>query len=190
MILVSSPVLADFGLSNVVEREISGISGDSKPFSCEKKMFYPYTIHLSSWKNLSEAMEEMNTLGFVPGITFITKIALKKNDVWYRIDYGFFTTEKEASEKLKELQGMKVAPKDAFVGTPTPYAIEAGAFAFEQETTFEDARLRGKGIIPYVIKETDGCFRLLVGAYPNKKSAKQALEEMKNTGIALEISER
>lgn len=193
MIFISLPALAEFGISNVVDKEIQKVpplTHKQYPIKYEKKIFYPYTIHISSWRDPSRAIEEMDRLRsrFIP--TFITKIDLGEKGIWYRVDYGLFLTIKDAVRKSRQLQRTNIANKGAYVGTPVPYAIEIGMFETEEQALSEQSRLRTLGVISYIVKESNRCFRLLVGAYPDKNSTKIAQGDIRAIGLNFKITKR
>ncbi|MEA3221667.1 MAG: SPOR domain-containing protein [Thermodesulfobacteriota bacterium] len=193
IVFISLPALAELGLSNVVEKEIQRAPAmPQKQHSIKyvKETFYPYTIHMSSWRDPAPAIEKMNSLRLTLRPTFITKIDLGKKGVWYRVDYGLFATIKDAVVKSRELQEAKIANKGAFVGMPVPYAIEIGTFKTEEQALAEQSRLRNLGVISYMVKESERCFRLLVGAYPDKDSTKLAQDDLGAIGISLKITKR
>jgi cell division septation protein DedD len=192
MIFIASPALAEFGLSNIVEKEIATVPADpqkSNIITCDKKIFYPFTIHLSTWDSNFRATEEMSKLGSSMGAAFITKIDDKEKGALYRLDYGIFSEEKEATDKLAEMQKAKIASPEAFVGT-TPYTIEMGVFTLEQDAVIQKIRLKGTNIVSYIIKESNGCYRVLVGAYPDKESARTTFWEIRSKGQGSNIAKR
>jgi hypothetical protein len=193
IVFISLPALAELGLSNVVEKEIQrapAMPQKQHPIKYVKETFYPYTIHMSSWRDPALAIERMDSLRLMLRPTFITKIDLGEKGVWYRVDYGLFTTIKDAVEKSRELQGAKIANKSAFVGTPVPYAIKVGTFETEEQALAEQSRLRSLGAISYIVEGSERCFRLLVGAYPDKDSTKLVQNDLGAIGITFKITKR
>ncbi len=192
--LAASPLWADFGLSNVVTKEIHRtvplLETPAVVRDCKKEDFYPYTIHLSSWQAPEDALREREMLELEQEPLFITKINLGDSGVWYRLDYGLFVSIKDAVLRLRSLQGSGSIDKGAFVGGAVPYAVELGMFAEEGEARKEQMRLMGLGIIPYVVRESGMCFRLLVGAYPDMDSAQPIQEDLRALGLKASISKR
>jgi hypothetical protein len=211
--LIALPLWADFGLSNVVTKEIHRTvvveetpeeipeeaaeepapqvqekAPQAVPFT--KTAYFPFTIHMSSWHDPQAAMQQARGIRPSLGTVFITKIDLGSSGVWYRVDYGVFHTIKDAVTKLRELVAKKVIEKGAFVGSQVPYAIEIGMYDTENKAMDVAKDLEQKGITPYVLKETEGLYRLLVGAYPDTKSAVPAYNDLKELGLTPTMQKR
>lgn len=158
------------------------------PYS--KSVFYPYTIHISSWQSKKDALAHHQKKSRELDPVFITKIDLGARGIWYRVDYGIFTGQKDASERMGELKAQGVIETESFVGSAVPYAIELGVYRDKAGAAGESLRLREKGIVSYVVKESDTAFRLLMGAYPGQKSAGPALEDLAAMGLKAKIAKR
>lgn len=211
---ISLPLWADYGLSNVVTKEIHRSSpveqprekpvqeivppqtvmpqvSDTRPeVSFTKTVYYPYTIHTSSWQDQSAAIQEVGKIRPELERVFITKIDLGTSGVWYRVDYGVFPTIKEAVVRLRELIADKVLEKGAFVGSTVPYAIEIGIYDSREKAEKIAGELEQKGIFTYTLKENDTLYRLLSGAYPDTKSASPAYNDLKAMGLHPTIKKR
>ena len=209
--LIALPLWADYGLSNVVTKEIhrTDVVEETPEEAVEepapkpqvqenapqavpytKTAYFPYTIHMSSWQDPQAALEQSRQMQSSLGTVFITKIDLSSSGVWYRVDYGVFHTIKDAVTKLRELVANKVIEKGAFVGSQVPYAIEIGMYDTENKAKEAARDLDQKGIMSYVLKETDGLYRLLVGAYPDTKSAIPAYNDLKELGLTPTMKKR
>jgi septal ring-binding cell division protein DamX len=157
----------------------------------KKTVFYPYTIHISSWQNRKEALKDYEKKYRKLESVFITKIDLGETGIWYRIDYGAFNNVSEAMGKMKELKESGIiSDPDAFIGAAAPYAIEIGVFGSGDEAQAQSNKLQGKGLIPYVMKESGNVYRVLSGAYPNEKSALPARQDLKSMGLQAKIAKR
>ena len=157
----------------------------------KKTVFYPYTIHISSWQNHKEALSDYEKKYRQLDVAFITKIDLGDTGIWYRIDYGAFTSISEAMEKMKDLKERGIIKDpDAFIGATAPYAIELGVFSSSEEAQAQAHKLQGKGLAPYVIKESGNVYRLLSGAYPTEKSALPARQDLKSMGLHAKVAKR
>jgi cell division septation protein DedD len=198
--LTALPLQAQWGLSNVVTKEIHHTPGipaapptpsiqdnpepsvtkqDVQQISYTKTTNYPYTIHLSSFETPQEAIRQVQRLKDKLDMVFVTKIDLGEAGIWYRMDYGAFPTIKEAVLKLQELKAKGiVVDKGTFVGGSVPYAIEIGMYQNMKDARSKAQKLTSKGVIPYVIKEREDIYRLLAGAYPNEKSAAPAMDDL------------
>jgi hypothetical protein len=209
--LIALPLWADYGLSNVVTKEIHRTVVDeetpeeaaeksapepqvqekaTKAVPYTKTAYFPYTIHMSSWQDPQAALEQSRRMQSSLGTVFITKIDLGSSGVWYRVDYGVFHTIKDAVTQLRELVAKKVIEKGAFVGSQVPYAIEIGMYDTENKARDAAKDLDQKGIMSYVLKETDGLYRLLVGAFPDTKSAIPAYNDLKELGLTPTMKKR
>ena len=213
MSLIALPLWADYGLSNVVTKEIhravvveqtpeetaEDVAEEPAPQVQEKApqavpytktAYFPYTIHMSSWQDPQEAIQQAQGMSPSLGTIFITKIDLGSSGVWYRVDYGVFHTIKDAVTMLRELVAKKVIEKGAFVGGQVPYAIEIGMYDTENKAMDVAKELKQKGVMPYVLKETEGLYRLLVGAYPDTKSSLPAYNDLKELGLTPTMKKR
>ena len=214
--LFALPLWAGYGLSNVVTKEISRENqpppapplqvpaksiqpaAPEKPLKnvplttreFKKIIFYPYTIHISSWEKSEDVLADYDKKYRKLEMVFITKIDLGQAGIWYRIDYGAFSTFKEADLKMKEMQAKNIIDPGAFIGSSSPYTIELGVFNGKEEALAQAQKLRTKGLIPYVMKEPGNVYRLLAGAYPDKKSAEPAREDLKFMGLQPKITKR
>jgi septal ring-binding cell division protein DamX len=204
MFLIALPAWADWGLSNVVKKEIhrtnpvsaapvtgaltmtadttAPVAAPEAPaqvVSYTKTTHYPYTIHLSSSQDINQTRKQIEIMQRrLVEMVFVTKINLGAPGTWYRIDYGAFSNIKDAVLKLQDLKTKGVVAKDAFVGGSVPYAIELGMYKSQQDAQAAVRSLSQKGLVPYVVKEKDDLFRLLSGAYPDEKSAAPALNDL------------
>jgi len=191
--LISSPLWADFGLSNVVTKEIHRVPAAKKTPKdtvFQKGSFYPYTIHISSWKLEEDALKQIEKLRNKLDVLYITKIDLGSSGIWFRVDTGIFGTIKEAALKLKELQGQKIIEKGAFVGSSVPYTIELDDYTDKSEAMQEIQRLEKIGIISYILQESQDYYRIIFGAYPDTNSAETALNDLKALQLSAKISKR
>lgn len=198
LFLAAATAWADWGLSNVVRKEIHrtvpasppqgmGVQTADDPAQAAqgqgllytKTTHYPYTIHIASSKDAGQAqrLSEL-TRKKLAEMVFITKINLGAPGIWYRIDYGAFSNIKDAVLKLQELKGRGIVAKDAFVGGTVPYAIELGLYKSRDDALAAAGSLSRKGVVPYVVKEKEDLYRLLSGAYPDEKSAAPALSDL------------
>jgi hypothetical protein len=203
--LFALPLWADFGLSNVVTKEIhrTVIPAEpleepveqvpeeiEKPISFTKTAYYPYTIHMSSWQDPQDAIKQLRESRSTLETVFITKIDLGSSGIWYRVDYGVFHTIKDAVTRLRELVAKKIIEKGAFVGSTVPYTIEIGIYNNRNKAVETAQGLEEEGIITYILQESDSLYRLVSGAYPDPKSAAPAYNDLKASGINPKIKKR
>jgi septal ring-binding cell division protein DamX len=216
--LTASPAWADWGLSNVVKKEIHRTGTMTAPqdtalqplptdtsaqapapapvvqtrdIPYTKTTHYPYTIHLSSSQDINQTRRQIQIIQrHLVEMVFVTKINLGVPGTWYRIDYGAFSNIKDAVLKLQELKNKGVVAKDAFVGGTVPYAIELGMYKSQQEAQAASGNLKQKGLVPYVVKEKDDLYRLLSGAYPDEKSAAPAMSDLMALNLQPSLKKR
>ncbi len=189
---------AGYGLSNTVEVEIQrppeltpAPTGKlKKQMPCKKLEFYPYTIHVSAWKVPEGAIQQWKTLGKKLKPTFVTKINLDRHGTWFRVDYGIFTNIRDAVYTSRALQAKKVISQSAFVGRPVPYTLEIGTYTSEKVARKEAQRLNTMGVITYTIRESDTCYRVVVGAYPDENTASIEQKELLELGIDSRVTKR
>jgi len=157
----------------------------------KKTVYYPYTIHISSFKTQKEAVADYEKKYQKMDLAYVTKIDLSDSGIWYRVDYGVFSNVNDAMKKMKEMKNSgSITDPDAFVGSSSPYTIELGVFSSNNEAMTQARKLQGKGQVPYVIKESADVYRLLSGAYPSEKSALPARQDLKAMGLQAKITKR
>jgi hypothetical protein len=163
---------------------------EAVPATFKKTVFYPYTVHISSWQSKKDALSYYRKKAQVMDQVFITKIDLGATGIWYRVDHGLFMNQKDASARLDDLQNRGLVDAESFIGSAVPYAIEIGIFTDRASAADEAARLNKNGMVPYIVKESDAAYRLLSGAYPGEKSAGPALEDLVAMGLKPRVTKR
>lgn len=208
IVLIPLCLWASYGKSNVLQKEIKRSPLIVEPLStttpqpqaqpaapakgCAKNTFYPFTIHVLSSQNLSDARRSMERLSASLGTVFITKTDLGPTGIWYRLDHGLFSTAKDAVSKMRELQRKGIIDSGAFLGGPTPYTLELAQFdgQSEKQARQEIERLRDLGVACYLIEENGSCLRVVVGAFPDMKSAKMVEADLSKLGLKPAITKR
>lgn len=205
LFLAALPLRAEWGLSNVVTKEIHrstdtaeevreapvpGVKQGVQTGSYTKSMNYPYTIHLCSVQNMADASRQLEKMRSKLDMIFITKIDLGEPGIWYRLDCGAFPTIKEAVAKLQELKRAGLVEEGSFVGGTVAYTIEIGLFGTGQEARSKQGALSLKGVSSYIIRERDDLYRLVAGAYPDEKSAAPALADLKSLNFQPVVKKR
>jgi septal ring-binding cell division protein DamX len=218
-LLVSLPLWADYGLSNVITKQIDrtqqkeqpptalgnisapapaqGVepaSPDNTPTPAvpqfKKSAFYPYTIHISSWQTKKDAFAQYKQKYQKLDGVFTTKIDLGPTGIWYRIDVGAYSADNEAITRMKDLQDAGVIDAESFIGSSVPYTIELGVLPDRGQAQKIADKLRGKGVVTYIMKESDSAYRVLSGAFPNRKSSEPALNDLSALGLNAKITKR
>ncbi|HQP31701.1 MAG TPA: SPOR domain-containing protein [Deltaproteobacteria bacterium] len=208
IVLIPLCLLASYGKSNVLQREIKRSPLIVAPLTtttpqpqappaapgkgCAKNTFYPFTIHILSSQSLADARRSMERLNASLGKVFITKTDLGATGIWYRLDYGLFSTAKDAVSKMRELQRKGIIDSGAFLGSPTPYTLELVTFDAQshKQAQQEIGRLKDLGVASYLIEENEGCLRVVVGAFPDMKSAKMVQSDLSKLGLNPTITKR
>jgi len=159
---------------------------------CVKNTFYPFTIHILSSQSYDDAKRSMERFNSTLGTVFITKTDLGPTGIWYRVDYGLFSMAKDAVLKMRELQRQGLIESGSFLGSPTPYTLELASFdaPSKKQALQEIGRLKGLGVASYLIEESGGCVRVVVGAFPDIKSAKMVLADLNQLGLKPMITKR
>ena len=217
--VVSSPLWADYGLSNVVTEQIDRNQQKEQSTAALEKMtapvalpgaepapagklpapgvvqfkksaFYPYTIHISSWQTNKDALGQYKQKFQKLDGVFITKIDLGPSGIWYRIDIGSFSTDNEAIKRMKDLQDAGVIDSEAFIGSSVPYTIELGILPDRDQAKKMADKLRSAGVVTYIMKESGSAYRVLCGAFPSRKSSEPALNDLAALGLHAKITKR
>lgn len=126
------------------------------------------------------------------GTVFISKTDLGAQGIWYRVDYGAFMLAKDAATRLNELKQKGTIAADAFLGGPVPYTVEVATFDAKAKDALakESARLRKLGLSTYTLEESQGCTRILIGAFAERKSAALVLADVQRLGVQAKIAKR
>jgi septal ring-binding cell division protein DamX len=218
-LLVSLPLWADYGLSNVVTEQIDRNQQKEQPPDAlekisapdpgkgaepappdktpppaipqfKKSAFYPYTIHISSWQTQKDAFAQYKQKYQKLDGVFITKIDLGPTGIWYRIDVGAYSVDNEAITRMKDLQDKGVIDTESFIGSSVPYTLELGVLPDKDQARKMADKLRGSGVVTYIMKESDSAYRVLSGAFPNRKSSEPALNDLSALGLHAKITKR
>ena len=139
---------------------------------------YPYTLQLSSCRNLKSAQSLMNDFRKSELDVYLAKIYLgEKGGTWWRVYTGQYHTLEDALDKKREL-GLSEA-----IVKKTPYANLIGEYASMDELRIEQERIATLGLSSYVNETPNKTYRLLIGAYTRKRQAEQQALELKSMGL-------
>jgi cell division protein FtsN len=157
----------------------------------QKAVFYPYTVHLSSYRTQEDALRAYQEQYQELDTAFITKIDLGGNmGIWHRIDYGAYSGSKEAVSRVEELKSSGLIRKEkAYIGSSAPYTLELGVFG-KDEAEAQVKILLEKGQVPYIIREPGEVYRVVIGAYPDEKSALPAMQDLRAMDLQPKIVKR
>ena len=131
---------------------------------------WPYTVQLISAKNRKRCLYVITELRDLGEKAFSSPVTIPGKGDWIRIHIGAYETLVAARAEAKRLKDMKFS--DAFV-VKAPYALLAAMASSKEDLVSREQDLRQQGIQGYVLSINGGQpgFRLLVGAYRNKKEA-------------------
>ena len=139
---------------------------------------FPYTLQLSSCRNLKSAQSLTNDFRKSDLDVYFAKIYLgKKGGTWWRVFTGQYQTLEDARDKKREL-GLSEA-----IIKKTPYANMIGEYASMDELRIEQERIAALGLSSYVNETPNKTYRLLIGAYTRKAQAEQQALELKSMGL-------
>ena len=138
----------------------------------------PYTLQLSSCRNLKSAQNSMNDYRKSDLDVYLAKIQLSgEGGTWWRVFTGQYQTLDEALDKKREL-GLSEA-----IVKKTPYANLIGEYSSMDELRIEQERITALGLSSYVNETPNDTYRLLVGAYTRKAQAEKQVLELKSMGL-------
>lgn len=145
---------------------------------------YPYSLYLSSLKTLDLAKRAIAVYAGRGIEAYWVKVQFKEKGEWYRIYTGHFKDQEEAEGFARD---RGITEKETL---KTAYANLLGVYS--QPKDFEDKvrALSELGYSSYVIKGSDGKWRLLVGAYVTEEAAEQQHQELMTMGIENRVIKR
>ena len=150
---------------------------------------YPYTIHVSSYRNKKKANRlamELRQKG-VPAFVCPTQVSGKGD--YYRIFIGFYRTLEETRKTASKLRGQKdLHPLEAKM----PYAVQVGKFDSDLERTKLEADLRSNAYLAYSIPDTadNRKANLLIGAYRTEEEAARLAKRLQQEGFKAKVVKR
>jgi cell division septation protein DedD len=91
---------------------------------------------------------------------------------------------------MKDYQDKGIIDTESFIGSSVPYTIELGVLPDRDQAQKTADKLRGVGVVTYIMKESDSAYRVLSGAFPNRKSSGPALNDLAALGLHAKITKR
>ena len=149
----------------------------------EKIVSYPYSLYLGSFQNLERAKKAVSLYGVKGVSAYWVKVLLSKG-TWYRVYAGYFE-DSEKAERFRAEKGLEEATVEE-----TPYATLVAVFSSTDELADKTRSLRRLGYAPYIVKDTEGKFRLYVGAFYPEYRAKRQYKELKASGVQSQVVKR
>jgi len=147
---------------------------DVKVISC------PFSLQLGAFRDLKEAEKLISSCKEKGMSAYWSEVELA-NGVWYRVFVGYFE-DRESAESFKQEHGLQEAGVKH-----TKYANLIDTYSSFRELEDKILSLRNLGYSPYVIKDSDSSFRLLVGSYVSKEGAERLYDDLKADGILNQI---
>ena len=138
---------------------------------------YPYSVMTGSFKTLERADRHISHLKDKGFEAFWTKVNLGEQGIWFRVCVGHFETQR-ATEEFEESSGFKEGKI-----VRTAYANKIANFASKDEAQKTVASLRNAGHSPYVLRDPQEGYRVLIGAHVAKESADDMVGKLKQAGI-------
>jgi succinoglycan biosynthesis transport protein ExoP len=148
-----------------------------------KIISYPFSLQLGAFRDLNEAEKLIFTCKENGMSAYSSEVELA-NGVWYRVFVGYFE-DRESAERFKKEYGLREAGVKY-----TKYANLVDTYSSFRELEEKILSLKNLGYFPYVIKDSDSDFRLLVGSYVTKEGAEKLFDSLKADGIVNQIIER
>ena len=163
--------------------EIRQIVGPATAMPAEGVPLFPYSILISHCRDVRSAEEVILHYAKKDLIPYWVKVEVS-NGIWYRVFVGAFKDRMEAatfkrSHGLEEGRIMKTA-----------YTNLIGIYVSSEELQNRLESLKGFGYSPYVTKDQDGEYRLLIGAFLTKEGAESQYQDLTSRGIESRVIKR
>ncbi len=172
------PSVAEFSS----ETEPPSSSFEDKPgdLGDVKMILYPFSLQVGAFRDLKKADKLIFTYKEKGLSAYRTEVELA-DGIWYRVFVGYFE-DRESAERFKKERDLQEAGVKY-----TKYAILIDTYSSYRELESKILSLRNLGYSPYVIKDSDKSFRLLVGSYVTKENAEKQHDNLTSDGIANQI---
>ena len=161
----------------------ANIRPQRSPASSPSQGGFPFSLYLGSVPYPDQAEKGVSRYQRRGIEAYWVEVELSKG-IWYRLYTGYFESEEHA-EQFKEEKGLDEAEVKEL-----PYANLIAAYSSKKEAQEKVRMLREQGHSPYVAKDDQGTFRVLVGAFYNEERAQRQYDELKGRGIESEIVRR
>jgi capsular exopolysaccharide synthesis family protein len=164
------------------EIELHSPSSDGNPNDLVdvKMISYPFSLQLGSFREFKEA-EKLIFASKENGLSAYWSEVELASGVWYRVFVGYFE-DRESAESFKREHGLQGAGVRY-----TKYANLIDTYSSFHELENKILSLRDLGYSPYVIKDSDNSFRLLVGSHVTREGAEKLFINLKADGIVSQV---
>jgi capsular exopolysaccharide synthesis family protein len=153
------------------------------PPSPKKVVAYPYSLYLGSFRTLKLAKRAVSIYKGKDLSPYWVKVSLRKG-IWYRVYVGAFE-DPEKADRFKREHGLREAAL-----RKTRYANLIGRYSSPDELEDKMVALKRLDFSPYVIRDQNGKFQLLVGAFITKEGVEKENRELKSNGIQSRVVKR
>ena len=150
---------------------------------------YPFAVHLSSWRDQAQAVQELERLGGRVAQLFITKIDLGPRGVWYRVDCGLAVNREVAEARRRTVMKSGLVDKGSFVGE-APYTVELAQVDGLEQAHARQAEFRSQEVFTYLIGLGGQRFRVACGAFADAGSAQAVLNDLAALKIEAKLVRR
>jgi SPOR domain len=171
------------------EIKFRGFDNPKKGLRLGKQGAYPYTIHVSSYRNKHVAYNAAIKLREKGSPAFVCPVQLPIRGEFYRIFIGFYSTFRETRKAALKLKGAKdLYPLEAKM----PYAIQVGTFNSDQNLKKVESDLQSKTYLTYAVPDATANHRtkLLFGAFRTAKEASIFTKMIQNDGFEAKVVTR
>ncbi|MBN1832680.1 MAG: polysaccharide biosynthesis tyrosine autokinase, partial [Deltaproteobacteria bacterium] len=157
--------------------------GSKTPMPPEGIPLFPFSILVSHCRDMRSAEEVIFHYSKRDLIPYRVKVELS-NGIWYRVFVGAFKDRMEA-ETFKKNHGLEEARI-----MKTAYANLIGSYASSEELQHRLESLKELGYSPYVTKNQDGEYRLLIGAFLTKEGAESQYQDLRLNEVESRVIKR
>lgn len=171
------------------EIKFRGFHNPKKRVKLGKQGAYPYTIHVSSFKNKHVANSVAIKLREKGLPAFVCPVQIPNRGEFHRIFIGFYSTFRETRKAAQKLKGVKnLFPLEAKM----PYAIQVGTFNSDQKLKKLEAGLQSKTYLTYAIPDATANHRskLLFGAFRTAEETAIFTQKLQNEGFEAKMVTR
>lgn len=154
-----------------------------------RRSTYPYTIHVSSFKNKRDANSLAIKLRQKGVQAFVCPTQIPEKGEYHRIFIGWYRNFKETKKAALNFKGSKnLFPLEAKM----PYAIQLGTFDSDQELKKLKADLQSKTYLTYTVPTpaANNRIKLLFGAFRTEKESAKYIKKFQNEGFAAKVVKR
>ncbi len=174
------------GPENKAKLSISGNdSGKTLLPQNSSSLHRPYSIMTGSFRDIEKVKKSVKILEEKGVHPYWTLVNLGDKGYWFRVSVGQFENEASAG-KFKKKYGLE---KSKII--ETPYTNEIGCFESEIDCKKEASKLIEAGYSPYLVRDSGGGYRLLIGAFVTEEGARESALRLKSlVGMNSKVTHR